>query len=463
MSDIAIVDDEKVVLSSLKIGLAQGGHNVSTFERISAFKAYLKDNEPEIVFLDLLLPDGHGLDLLPEIKKVSPDIAVIIITAHGDIPSAVKAIKLGAFDYISKPFDLEVIEMLVEKAAKEQRLIREVAHHRNRSHQKTTLADIIGESAPMQEIFSKVKRLSQVAATTVLILGESGTGKDQMAKAIHNLSRRRKKQFIEINCAALPEQLIESELFGHERGAFTDARHAKVGLAELAHGGTLFLDEVGELPLSLQAKLLKFLETRTFRRVGGIKEIRVDLFIIASTNRDLEQAAAERAFRQDLYYRMAVVTLTLPPLCERKGDVPLLVAHYWKVFTHKFKKRDLALDPKILECLGAYDWPGNIRELRNLLEQLVILAGEEGVTMDDLPRRFLDYRPLSGPQLESGKDPAGVLDSGHSLQAVIGSIEINSIQKALEKAGGNKTRAARMLGISRYALLRKLKRHQAGR
>ncbi|MEH0021473.1 MAG: sigma-54 dependent transcriptional regulator [Desulfobacter sp.] len=462
MSEIAIIDDEKAVLRSLEIGLAQSGHKVSTFERISTFKAYMKENEPDIVFLDLLLPDGHGLDLLPEIKKAGEDISVIIITAHGDIPSAVKAMKLGAFDYISKPFDLDVIEMLVEKSAKERRLIREVEHHRNRSHQKTTLKDIIGKSAPMQDMFAKVRRLSRVSATTVLILGESGTGKDQLAKAIHNMSRRRKKQFIEINCAALPEQLIESELFGHERGAFTDARHMKVGLAELADGGTLFLDEVGELPLSLQAKLLKFLETRTFRRIGGIEEIRVDLFIIASTNRDLEEAVAERAFRQDLYYRMAVVTLTLPPLRDRKGDVDLLVSHYWKVFTHKFKKRNLTLDRHIRKLLESYDWPGNIRELRNLLEQLVILAGDAGVTTDDLPKRFLAPRTLPEPERISPGSTESTAAADRSLGEVIGDFEITSILEALETTGGNKTKAAEMLGISRYALLRKLKRHTSG-
>ena len=280
MVEIAIVDDETTLLKSLEIGLGQSGYQVKTFSRVGTFLAYFKENDPDMVFLDLHLPDGHGMDVLQTICGTSANVPVIIITAHGDIPSAVQAMRLGAFDYISKPFDLDVIEMVVEKAVKEGKLLREVLHHRNRAHRQTTLSDIIGESPAMQRLFSRIRRLGKVDTTTVLILGESGTGKDLLAKAIHNQNTRKELPFIEINCAALPEPLLESELFGHERGAFTDAKARKTGLAELADGGTLFLDEVGELPLSLQAKLLKFLETRTFRRVGGTGQIKVDLFIM---------------------------------------------------------------------------------------------------------------------------------------------------------------------------------------
>ncbi len=460
MAEIAIVDDEKVVLKSLQIGLCKSGYSVVTFSRISTFIEYLEDNEPDIVFLDLLLPDGHGLDVLQELVNDNRHIPTIIITAHGDIPSAVRAMKLGAFDYISKPFDFDVIEMLAAKAWKERKLLREVEHHRNRSHQSTTIKDIIGKSAPMQDLFAKVQRLAQVDLTTLLILGESGTGKDLLAKAIHNQSNRSAHQFIEINCAALPEQLLESELFGHERGAFTDANKTKIGLAELADGGTLFLDEVGELPLALQAKFLKFLETRRFRRVGGTKEINADLFIIASTNRNLEQCVADKSFREDLYYRLAVVPLHMPPLRERLGDINLLVSHYWNVFTHKFHKPTLHLNHEVYELLAQYDWPGNIRELRNLLEQLVILSDETGVAVDDLPYRFLKNLEaqndivLSAGDIENEKNPP---PEGPLNEAVV-ALEIESIRRALAESNGVKSRAADKLGISRYALLRKLKR-----
>jgi two-component system response regulator AtoC len=460
MTEIAIVDDEKVVLKSLQIGLSRCGYTVATFSNISTFTEYLKDNEPDVVFLDLQLPDGHGLEVLQDIMCVNRNIPTIIITAHGDITSAVQAMKLGAFDYISKPFDLDVIELLVVKACKERKLVREVEHHRNRSHQRTTVDDIIGKSPPMQELFAKMKQLGRVDATTVLLLGESGTGKDLLAKAIHNQSSRKEQQFIEINCAALPEQLLESELFGHERGAFTDAKNLKVGLAELADGGTLFLDEIGELPLPLQAKLLKFLETKTFRRIGGTSELKVDLFIIASTNSDLDQCIADKTFREDLYYRLSVVPLTMPPLRARAGDIALLVSHYWKVFTHKFHKRGLPLSAEVCEALMKYTWPGNIRELKNLLEQLVILSNENGVFLNDLPNRFLkkEASPPDHPANEQSTNMSESMHSEGSLSDAVDALEIDTIKQAMRKSGGVKAKAAQKLGISRYALLRKLKR-----
>lgn len=460
MTEIAIVDDEKVVLKSLQIGLARCGYTVVTFENKTSFMAYLQGNAPDIVILDLQLPDGHGLEILQDIRRLNPNTSTIIITAHGDIDSAVQAMKLGAFDYISKPFDLDVIEMLVAKACKELRLVREVEHHRNRSHQKTTLDNIIGNSPPMQQLFTKVHQLGQVDNTTVLLLGESGTGKDLLAKAIHNQSNRKNKQFIEINCAALPEQLLESELFGHESGAFTDAKKMKVGLAELADGGTLFLDEVGELPLPLQAKLLKFLETRTFRRIGGTKEYKVDLFIITSTNNNLEQRVTDKTFREDLYYRLAVIPLKMPPLRSRPGDVDLLVAHYWKIFTHKFHKRDLHLSQDVTKALMSYNWPGNIRELKNLLEQLVILSKDSGVYLDDLPNRFLENAEPSKSDLRPNTDIIISKPNGleRSLGDAVSALEIDNINQAMQECGGVKAKAAQKLGISRYALLRKLKR-----
>ena len=460
MVEIAIVDDEKILLKSMQIGLQKSGHRVVTFPSAKEFTDYLQSNEPEMVFLDLQLPDGYGLDLLQSVVEINPHIPTIIITAHGDIPSAVRAMKLGAFDYISKPFDLDVVEMLIAKACKERRLAREVEHHRNRSHRKTTLENIIGQSPTMQEVFQKVRRITQADATTVLLLGESGTGKNLLAKAIHNVSSRKEQQFIEVNCATLPEALLESELFGHERGAFTDAKSSKIGLAELADGGTLFLDEIGELPLPLQAKLLKFIETRSFRKIGGTKEITVDILIIGSTNRDLEQCVVEKFFRQDLYYRMSVVPLNMPPLRSRTGDVDLLISHYWQLFIRQFHKPELQLNMDIRELMSAYEWPGNVRELKNLLEQLVILSGKEGVQFDDIPFRIRSRTAtpkLSSPSLEmvgTGLSETGVLH----LDEAVDALEMKSINQAMVECGGVKSKAAEKLGISRFALLRKLKR-----
>ena len=460
MAEIAIVDDEKVLLKSMQIGLQKSGHQVVTFQNAKEFIDYLQNNEPEIVFLDLQLPDGYGLDIIQTIHTINPTIPTIIITAHGDIPSAVRAMKLGAFDYISKPFDVDVIEMLVAKACKGRRLAQEVEHHRNQSHQKTTLDNIIGQSPSMQEVFQKVRRITQADATTVLILGESGTGKNLLAKAIHNLSSRKEQQFIEVNCATLPEALIESELFGHERGAFTDAKNSKIGLAELADGGTLFLDEIGELPLSLQAKLLKFIETRSFRKIGGTKEITVDILMMGSTNRDLEQCVAEKTFREDLYYRMSVVPLKMPPLRNRSGDVDLLISHYWQLFTRQFHKPELLLSQEIRKVMAGYEWPGNVRELRNLLEQLVILSGKQGVQFDDLPFRICTRMTTPKPPLSSVEQVNTKQTDTHvrHLSDEIDALETKSIHQAMIECGGVKSKAAEKLGISRFALLRKLKR-----
>jgi two-component system, NtrC family, response regulator AtoC len=460
MPEIAIIDDEKVLLKSLQIGLQKSGYHVVTFPSAKEFADYLQKNEPDVVFLDLQLPDGYGLDILEIITAINPDIPTIIITAHGDIPSAVRAMKLGAFDYISKPFDLDVVEMLIVKACKKRKLVQEVQHHRNRSHRKTTLKNIIGQSHPMQELFQKVRRIGEAHATTVLILGESGTGKNLLAKAIHNLSSRKEQQFIEVNCATLPEALLESELFGHERGAFTDAKSSKIGLAELADGGTLFLDEIGELPLSLQAKLLKFIETRSFRKIGGTKEIQVDILILGSTNRDLEQCVAEKTFRQDLYYRMSVVPLKMPPLRNRKGDVELLISHYWQLFTQQFHKSELQLNKDLREVMAGYEWPGNIRELRNLLEQLVILSGKQGVQLEDLPlkiRSRISIPATSLPQEQQVAEKQAETEI-QPLYDAIDALEIKSIDQAMIECGGVKSKAAEKLGISRFTLLRKLKR-----
>lgn len=462
MAEIAIVDDEKVLVNSLRIGLTRKGYQVRPFEAAQPFLSYLRGSEPDVIFLDLHLPDIHGLEVLKKIKQVNPHIPTIIITAHGDVPSAVNAMKSGAFDYVGKPFDIEEIELLIQKALKETRLTQEIVHHRLRSHQSVRLDNIVGTSPAMQAVFETVTKLFQIDATTVLLLGESGTGKDLLAKAIHNHSCRVDQPFIEINCAALPEQLLESELFGYEKGAFTDAKQRKVGLIEIAAGGTLYLDEIGEMPLALQSKLLKFLETRSFRRLGGTTEIRVDLFIIASTNRDLEVAVAQKTFRHDLFYRLNVVPIQIPPLRDRGDDILQLASHYLDVYCRRFNKPQIAMEDAVRRSLAAHDWPGNVRELKNLVERLVILSGDARIRYDDLPADLRERlaaapHPLdSGAGLHNRQDRPG---NATSLSQVVDRFERELIEKALKEAGGVKSEAAALLGISRYALLRKLKRY----
>ncbi len=461
MPEIAIVDDEKVLVNSLRIGLTQKGHHVKTFGEAQSFVTYLGNSEPDVIFLDLHLPDTHGLEVLKKIKQINPHIPTIIITAHGDVPSAVNAMKIGAFDYLGKPFDIQEIELLIQKALKEARLAQEIAHHRLRSHQSVQLGSIIGASPAMQILFDTITKLCRVDATTVLLRGESGTGKDMLAKAIHNQSRRAERQFIEINCAALPQQLLESELFGYEKGAFTDAKQRKMGLIEIAAGGTLYLDEIGEMPLALQSKLLKFMETRSFRRLGGTTEIQIDLFIIASTNRDLEAAVAQQTFRKDLFYRLNVVPIHMPPLRAREEDILRIADHYLQVYCSRFNKPRMTLDDAVRGALVAYDWPGNVRELKNLIERLVILSGAARIQYADLPadlRQQLGHRPhpWADGTRQGCRGDSFLKNAG--LTELVDRFERELIDKALQAAGGVKSEAAARLGISRYALLRKLKR-----
>jgi two-component system response regulator AtoC len=466
MAEIAIVDDEKVLVNSLRIGLTKRGHKIHPFYEAGGFLSYLVINEPDLIFLDLRLPDMNGLEVLRQIKQMNRQIPTIIITAHGDIQSAVQAMKTGAFDYLNKPFDMQEIELVIKKALDEVQLVKEVEHLRQRSFKKVVLENIIGDSPPMLELFNTVKKLGSVKTTTVLIRGESGTGKDLLAKAIHNLNPRSVRPFIEINCASLPESLLESELFGHEKGAFTDAKQRKTGLVEIANNGTLFLDEIGEIPMPLQAKILKFIETKTFRRVGGTAEISVDVFIITATNRNLEQAIQEKTFRQDLYYRLNVVPLFAPPLRDRKEDILKITDHYLDHYCRKFGKTSLSMDPSARNTFLNYDWPGNVRELQNLIERLVILSSGPIIQKKHLPDAM--GGPVENHEKENPLEPRmGLInslkenfsDKGQiSLDEILTALEKEMILTAMEKADRVKAKAARALGISRYSLLRRINR-----
>lgn len=447
MAEIAIVDDEKTLVHALKLEMTAMGHRVRDFDQAVPFLEYLRLNEPEMIFLDLRLPDLHGLEVLRKIKEVDRILPTVIMTAHGDMDSAIQALKGGAFDYINKPFDLDEIGILIDRGLKELKLLHEVNHYRKKAAENIGLGDFIGESAEIKKILKVIERLAGVEDTTILLLGESGTGKDLLAKAIHNLSSRSDHQFIEVNCGAIPETLLESELFGYEKGAFTGAASRKNGLVELADGGTLFLDEVGDLPALLQVKLLRFIESRTFRRVGGTVDIPVDVRIVSATNQDLKAAVNEGEFRADLYYRLNVVPIHIPPLRERGQDVLALTDHYLSHFAKKFRKPQLSLDEEAREGFLRYQWPGNVRELKNLIERMVVLVDDKVIQYEDLPSSMKDY---------SHQDKFSTKADG--LDEKVAAYERSLISEALAATQGIKANAAELLGISRYALLRKMKR-----
>ena len=431
---LLIVDDEDLVRWSLRERFLRDGYRV--LESGSVADA-LQQLTPavDLVLLDQRLPDGDGLTLLRQIKELSPDTLVILMTAFSTVENAVAAMKHGAYHYLNKPFNLDEVSATVEKALETSRLRREVRLLRGSQSRDYDFDAIIGSSPAMVEAKSLLERIATSPATTVLLTGETGTGKDLAAKAIHYNSERASKPFVNITCSALPEQLLDSELFGHERGAFTDARQQKRGLLETADGGTVFLDEIGEMTPGLQAKLLRFLEERTFKRVGGLTDIRVDVRVIAATNRALDHEVKAGRFREDLFYRLQVMPVRLPPLRERVGDIRLLVAHYIDRYNREFRKRVRGLQPAAQALLDHYRWPGNVRELRNAIERAMLLA-DNGLLGSE------DFATLSRTSVPATfrLPPEGV-----DLETV----ERQLVVQALQRAGGNQTQAGHLLGINR--------------
>ncbi len=443
---ILIVDDEPSIRKVLQAHLTRDGYEVETACDGGEGIETLQQQHVHAVVTDMQMPGIGGLELLEWCCTNQPGLPVIVITAYGTVNSAVEAIKLGAHDYVTKPFDRDELKLIIAKA-----VATEEACSQNLSAANGRF-DIIGKVSGMQRVYSLIEKVAD-SPTTVLITGESGTGKELVARALHDQSSRATGPFITVNCGAIPESLFESELFGHDKGAFTGAVAGKPGRFELADGGTLFLDEVGELPLDLQVKLLRVLQERTFERVGGIRPITVDVRLVAATNRDLRSQASDGAFRQDLYYRLAVVPIELPPLRDRADDIPLLVKHFLTRFNERLGRKVGGLTPEAMRVLESHSWPGNIRELENLMERSVLLCDQDFIGVDDIP----------GLDADGSGSPEEPELEGMPLKAYVrvhtAKLERARIAKALEAEGSNVTRAARRLGISRKSLQTKMKEY----
>jgi DNA-binding NtrC family response regulator len=458
---VLLVDDEDTIRLFLEKTLRDEGYEALTAATGEEALDLTRSELPDLILLDLKLPDINGIEVLQRVKEEVPEVTVIMLTAFGDIETAVTAIKKGAFDFVSKPVNLEQLLLAVEKGLESQKLNRELFQLRRRLKVDMEDGHVPGESAKMKEIYDVVRTVAQSETTTVLIQGESGTGKEMIANMIHRYSPRHDKPFLEINCASLPEELLESELFGHEKGAFTDAKTQKVGLLELANKGTLFLDEIGEMSLTIQVKLLRVLERMTFRRVGGTKDIKVSVRIISATNRDLEMAVKEKTFREDLYYRLKVIPIFIPPLRERKEDIFVLLKHFLNRFNKQFNKNFMEIADETFELILAYPWPGNIRELKNIVERIVLLEDDSVLRPQHLPESI-----RSGTSEKSSRSVVQQLEvaigrpfpeDGIDFENMVKNTEMELIAKAMKEAEGNQSRAARLLRLNRDKLRYRLK------
>jgi two-component system response regulator AtoC len=454
---ILIVDDEKTIRWSLGEALSTSGYETIEADTAAGGIAKFRDASPDLVLLDMKLPDGSGLDVLKTLKAEDPAVPVIIMTAYAEVETAVEAMKNGAYDFVAKPYAAEKLRVTIANALETDRLKSEIAYLRSSSTGASFFKQFIGRSPAMTEIFDKIRKIGQSKANTILITGESGSGKELVARAIHACSHDEPRAFMEINCASVPETLLESELFGYEKGAFTDAKTRKKGLVELAEGGTLFLDEIGEMGITLQSRLLRVLENKTFRRVGGVKDMTVNTRIISATNRDLQEAIRDRLFREDLYYRLKVIPLHIPSLRERREDIPLLVNHFIDRFNRELGKQVAPAGSDVMQLLVAYDWPGNVRELRNVIERAMLLEAQDALLISHLPP---EIRGKAGGEIPAVRSSASVAESFFPM--TLRDVERIQIERTLEQTNGNKSRAAAILGISRQTLREKLKSFNGG-
>jgi two-component system response regulator PilR (NtrC family) len=436
---ILVVDDERSMQEFLEIFLRREGYDVLTAGDVDAAIAQLEADEVDLVLTDMQMPEKTGLDLILAAHEVSPETIMIVVTAFGTTDSAIAAMKEGAYDYLTKPFKVDELRIVIEKALEKKLLATENRRLRQEIRSQSRNRHMIGHSAAIQDVFDLIAQVAETK-TNVLVCGESGTGKELVARAIHDQSDRQDKPFVAINCGAIPENLLESELFGHVKGAFTGAVQNKAGLFEAAAGGTLFLDEIGELTASLQVKLLRALQERTIRRVGDTVDRKTDVRIISATNRRLEDEVAAGRFREDVYYRLNVIQLTLPPLRDRGEDIPVLVQHFIRKFAEELGKDVQSMSPAALDVLSTYAFPGNVRELENLIERAVALA--RGPVIDS------DLLPPTVKQVESRPQTPRITPEGVRLEQLVNDYERSLLAEALSLSGGVKKRAARLLGIS---------------
>jgi two-component system response regulator AtoC len=444
-ANVVVIDDELLIRKSLTKVLRARGYRVETAATGSAGVDLVERLRPQVAILDMRLPDTDGLSVLRKVKAAAADTQVIVITAFGDVDSAVEAMKLGAADFVRKPYELDEITLAVESAAQAFARENEPATFKRTALDRVLADEIIGDSPAMVELRELLTKVAASEATTVLIEGESGTGKELAARALHYRSERAEYPLVEVNCSQFQEPLLNNELFGHEKGAYTDAREVKKGLVELCDRGTLFLDEVGDMPLGTQAMLLRFIDQRQFKRVGGTENISVDLRIVTATNKRLAEEVQRERFREDLYYRLKVVSITLPPLRERGDDVLLLARHFLVEFSRKFKKDFDDVAPDAAEALTRYGWPGNVHQLRNLVERIVLLEAGPRLESEHLP-----------PEILESSEAGGAKKTASSLS--LAEIEERHIRQVMRMTDGNKSHAARVLGISRPTLIEKLKR-----
>lgn len=453
MKKVLIVDDEELIRETLQRILKKEGYYIDVAVNGSEAIQKFNDNNFDLVLLDINLPDIDGLEVLKSLKEITSDILVIMITGYASVENAVKAMKYGAYDYVEKPLKKSTIKLIVKLALETQVLKKEVKFLQETGSIESEQINFIGESKPILNIKKQIAQIANLESANVLITGESGTGKELIARSIHNASDRKDNPFVSINCAAIPHNLLESELFGYEKGAFTNAFNRKIGCIEEANFGTLFLDEIGDMPFEMQGKLLHFIENKIFRRVGGTKTIEVDVRIIAATNQNLEQLIEQGKFREDLFYRLNIFPIYIPPLRERQEDIIPIIKYYLNFFNKKYNKKITYVNEQVIERLKSYHWKGNVRELKNIIERIVILNNNDEVNISDLPDEFKRANKCFAHDFNSIEIP----ESGLSLKELEINLNRILIKKALSKADGNISKAAKLLKIPRETLRDRIK------